>query len=150
MRSHGRQMNMDYSLYWALRYRMARIRRVIFFYDLMCQYWRNLMLRFRGNPFLSWPEGLEMVWAISLFHVHGHVDQCYAWFAPTFIPGAGQVDGEILETLWSVLNISSPVTRRQTAANRQETLDDHMNDSNWKKIIGIGEACLSTFINTFS
>ncbi len=110
MRSHGRQMNMDYSLYWALRYRMAGIRRVIFFYDLMCQYWRNLMLRFRGNPFLSWPEGLEMVRAIGLFHVHGHVDQCYAWFAPSFVPGAGQVDGEILETLWSVLNISGPVT----------------------------------------
>ena len=108
------------------------------------------MLRFRGNPFLSWPEGLEMVWAIGLFHVHGHVDQCYAWFTLSFVLGVGQVDGEILETLWSVLNISGPVTRRQTAANRQETLDDHMNDSNWKKIVGIGEACLSTFINTFS
>jgi hypothetical protein len=91
-----------------------------------------------------------MVQAIGLFHVHGHVNQCYARFAPNFILGTGQVDGEILETLWLVLNISGPVTRRQTAANRQETLNDHMNDSNWKKIVGIGVARLSTFIKMFN
>ncbi len=54
------------------------------------------MLRFRGNPFLSWPEGLEMVWAIGLFHVHGHVDQCYAQFTPSFVPGVGSMFSDFL------------------------------------------------------
>jgi hypothetical protein len=26
-----------------------------------------------------------------------------------------------------------------STAHRRETLDDHMNDSNWKKLIGMGE-----------
>ena len=45
------------------------------------------------------------------------------------------VDGEVLETLWAVLNGISDSIRSQTTAHRQETLDDHMNDSNWKKMI---------------
>lgn len=48
------------------------------------------------------------------------------------------IDGEILETLWSVLNESSRSTRGATLAHRGEILDDHMNHSNWKKVVGIG------------
>jgi len=50
------------------------------------------------------------------------------------------IDGEIAETLWAVLNSISPSLRTATLAHRSEVLDDHMNDSNWKKIIGIGES----------
>ena len=45
------------------------------------------------------------------------------------------VDGEILETLWAALNKIADSTRSQSTAHRHETLDDHMNDSNWKKLI---------------
>ena len=45
------------------------------------------------------------------------------------------VDGEILETLWAALNKIADSTRSQSTAHRRETLDDHMNDSNWKKLI---------------
>jgi hypothetical protein len=47
----------------------------------------------------------------------------------------GQVDGEVVETLWSQLNEVSGSTRTMAAFHRRETLDDHMNDSNWKKLI---------------
>ena len=40
---------------------------------------------------------------IGLFHVHGHKDECMPMFAMTYIPGAGNVDGEILETLWALI-----------------------------------------------
>ena len=42
---------------------------------------------------------LVMHKGIGLFHVHGHKDECMPMFALTYIPGAGNVDGKILETL---------------------------------------------------
>jgi len=59
-------------------------------------------------------------------------------FAPTFIPGAGQTDGEILETLWAVLNKVGCTTQTMTLAHRSEVLDAHMLDNNWKKMINMG------------
>jgi Kyakuja-Dileera-Zisupton transposase len=130
-----RQMNMDYCLSEAMKFNMDRVNRSILLYDIMCQYWKNIKKRFDGNPYLTFPEGVEVLRGIGLFHVHGHKDECYARFAPTFIPGAGMVDGEVLETLWAVLNGIADSIRSQSSAHRQETLDDHMNDSNWKKLI---------------
>lgn len=128
---------MDYCVSEALKYNMEGINRSILLYDIMCQYWKNLGRRFEGNPYLTLPDAVEILRGIGLFHVHGHKDECYGRFAPTFIPGAGMVDGEVLETLWAVLNGIADSIRSQTTAHRQETLDDHMNDSNWKKLVYI-------------
>jgi hypothetical protein len=135
-------MNMDYCVNAAMKYNMDGIRWLILYYDLMCQYWKNLRRRFDPNPYLHFPADKEIRRAIGLFHVHGHIDPCFARYAPSFIPGAGQVDGEILETLWAVLNLIHNSIRRMSESHRRETLDDHMNDSNWKKIIGMGELML--------
>lgn len=132
-------MNMDYCLSEAMKYKMEGVRRVILHYDIMCQFWKNVQRRFQGNPYLSFPKAVEILRAIGLFHVHGHVDECYARFAPTFIVGAGQVDGEVLETLWAVLNWTADSIRSMTTAHRRECLDDHMNNSNWKKLVGMGK-----------
>src|SRR5882757_2812932 len=132
-----RQMNMDYCVSEALKYNMEGVNRAILLYDIMCQYWRNLKRRFDGNSYLTFPDAIEILRGIGLFHVHGHKDECYGQSAPTFIPGTGMVDGEVLETLWAILNGISDSVRSQSTAHRQETLDDHMNDSNWKKIIQI-------------
>ncbi|KAF7971669.1 hypothetical protein HWV62_20644 [Athelia sp. TMB] len=101
----------------------------------MCQYWVHLVSRFEANPHLHFPGHLKILRAIGLFHVHGHQDDCFAKFAPTYVPGAGLVDGEILETLWAILNHVSGSARSQATSFRRETLDSHMNDSNWKKLI---------------
>ena len=126
---------MDYCVSEAMKFNMDGISRSILLYDIMCQYWKNLKKRFDGNPYLTFPERVEIVRGIGLFHVHGHKDECYPRFAPTFIQGAGMVDGEVLETLWAVLNGIADSIRSQSTGHRQETLDDHMNDSNWKKLI---------------
>src|SRR5260370_42575663 len=118
---------------------MDGIRRAILHYDIMCKFWKNLQKRFQPNKYLDLPSNVEILRAIRLFHVHGHMDSCYSRFAPTFIKGAGQVDGEVLETLWAILNLIQPSARRMSTAHRRETLDDHMNDSNWKKLVGMGE-----------
>ena len=75
--------------------------------------------------------------AIGLFHVHAHKEECFYRYASTFIPGAGVVAGEILESLWSSLNSISPTVRTATLAHRAEMLDDHASDSNHKKMLGI-------------
>ena len=53
--------------------------------------------------------------------------------------GAGHIDGEILETLWSGMNKVSGAPRSMSKAHWQETLDDYMRDANWEKTVGISE-----------
>ncbi|KAF8802324.1 hypothetical protein BYT27DRAFT_7261107 [Phlegmacium glaucopus] len=83
------------------------------------------------------PFGLEVEAAIGLFHVHAHKDECFFRYATSFIPGAGVVAGEILESLWSTLNSISPTARTATLVHRAEMLDDHAADSNHKKMLGM-------------
>lgn len=58
---------------------------------------------------------------------------CFAKFSLNFIQGIGQVDGKILETLWSVTNKIAGTTWAMGKLHRSEVLDDDMYDSNWKK-----------------
>jgi hypothetical protein len=92
------------------------------------------------------PANLPLLPAIGLFHVHGHQDQCYARYAPTFVQGIGKIDGEILETNWSVLNGISPMTRTMTLAHRTEVMDAHIADNNWKKMVNMGEMDIRTVL----
>ncbi len=134
-------MNMDYSLTQAL-HTCAKCKRVCHYYDVNCNFWLHFLKRCADSDFLSVPENMEFFRGIGLFHVHGHQNECFPRFAPSFITGAGQLDGEIIETLWVQLNEISGSTRHMSRAHRQETLDTHMNDSNWKKLTKMG---ISTF-----
>ncbi|GBE85939.1 hypothetical protein SCP_0804630 [Sparassis crispa] len=127
-----RQMNMDYSLSNALL-TLTGITLILVMYDIMCQYGVHVRKRFRHSAYLRMPFELKIDQGIGLFHVHGHQDCCFQRFSPNFIVGAGMVDGEVIETLWAPTNEVSGSTRGMTRAHRQEVLDDHMNDSNWKK-----------------
>ncbi|KAI5997598.1 hypothetical protein EDD15DRAFT_2364364 [Pisolithus albus] len=132
-----RQLNMDYSLSNALGYNMTGIKNVLCFYDINCSYMKNLRKRVDNSPFLHIPSSLQIVPGIGIWHVHGHKQECYARYAPLFLPGSGWVDGEIIETLWSILNIVSASTRGMSSPHRQELLDFQMNDSNFMKMIRI-------------
>ncbi|KAH9905072.1 uncharacterized protein B0H18DRAFT_1132231 [Fomitopsis serialis] len=114
-----RQMNMDYSLSNALGYRSRGIGHVYVSYDIMCQYHVHLHDRFDDNPYLQMPGASSYTSALASF---------------TFT-GAGEADGEIIETQWSGINPVSGSTRSMSTSHRQETLDRHMNNWNWKKMI---------------
>jgi hypothetical protein len=134
-----RQKNIDYAVCKALNGKsMVGINRALLVYDIFCQWWINFVARVNHSPYLSIPEGLELLGGIGDFHVKGHVIDCFARFTLQFIIGAGIIDGEILETLWAVLNETSRSAKGSTLAHRSEILDDHMNHSNWKKLIGMG------------
>ena len=129
---------MDYSICKALHYNTEDIPVALVMYDIMCQYRVNFKKRVRKSPELSIPKSLEIHTGIGLFHIHGHQDSCLPRYSPSFIPGAKQVDGEIIETLWAPLNNISRSLRGMSLAHRQEALDAHMNYSNWKKLVRIG------------
>ncbi|KAH9031538.1 hypothetical protein EDB85DRAFT_1847537, partial [Lactarius pseudohatsudake] len=132
-----RQINMDYSICKALSYNMEDIPVALVMYDIMCQYRVHFQARVKNSPELSLPSSLELRTGIGLFHIHGHQDSCLPRFSPSYIPGAKQVDGEIIETLWAPLNNISHSIRGMSLDHRQEVLDAHMNHSNWKKLVRI-------------
>jgi hypothetical protein len=135
-----KQMNMDWSFCEALKTtNLNGITDVMLIYDIMCQYHVNLHRRVANSKYLELPPSIRLIKAIGLFHIHGHRDGCLYRFATSYVPGAAIVDGEVLESLWSVLNEVSRSTRTATLAHRTEILDDHMGDSNWKKIINMGK-----------
>ena len=130
---------MDYSLTQALATSLHGLTTVIILYDIMCQYFVNFWKRVKKNSYLQViPSDLKIKPGIGLWHIHGHQDSCFPRFSPGFIPAAGRVDGEIVETLWAPLNKVAGSTRGMTRAHRQEELDNHMGDSNWKKLTNAG------------
>ena len=88
------------------------------------------------------PDGLSCIPGVGKFHLAAHQEDSFIYFSPNFVQRAGQVDGEVLETLWAPLNKVAGSVRAMTKAHRQEMLDQHMLDSNWKKLVNMG-GCLS-------
>jgi len=68
-----------------------------------------------------------------------HIKECFYKYSLNFVEGSGQIDGEIMETLWSIMNKVSGITRSMSWAHRQEMLDDYMEDGNFKKLVRSGE-----------
>ncbi|KAI9431069.1 hypothetical protein H4582DRAFT_2060255 [Lactarius indigo] len=133
------QKNMDYSIFKALNFNMEGIEAALICYDVMCQWSVHMAERVVGSNYLELPDNLELRLGIGLFHIHGHQDTCLARYSPSFIKGGRQIDGETIETLWAPLNEITRSTRGMSTSHRREVIDDHMNDSNWKKLIDLGK-----------
>ncbi|KAG1775334.1 hypothetical protein EV702DRAFT_1180336 [Suillus placidus] len=65
---------------------------------------------------------------VPKFHLPAHIAPCQTRFSFNFIKGVGQMDGEALERGWADIN--------PLATN---TIDDHFNNWNWKKVCAMGE-----------
>lgn len=110
-------------------------------YDIVCQWSINWQKRFThaGASLGRWaPAGLQIQKAIGQWHIHGHKALCLARYGFTFIPGAGQQDGEVVETMWSYLNGLAATARAMTKGHREESLNDGFNNWNWKKLMASG------------
>jgi hypothetical protein len=132
------QVNMDYALCRALG-KLEGMPRAAVIYNIACQFNVHFSARVSRSDYLKFSDTIQIIWGIGLFHIHGHQDVCLSRYSPDLIPGIGKVDGKVLETLWSQLNEICGSTRSMTAAHRQEVLNDHMLDSNRKKMLNIGE-----------
>ncbi len=128
---------MDYAICNALNYRSNGFQEALVVYDIGCQWSINFHERVSQSPHLSLPCHLNIITAVGKFHLNAHVLDCFANFSLNFVRGAGQLDGEILETLWSGFNKISVTARAMSKAHRREIYDDFMRDTNWKKLIGM-------------
>jgi hypothetical protein len=130
-------MNIDYAICEAIKF-FEGTRSGVIMYDVACQWWIYFLQRVLNSETLSLPELFEFIAAVGKFHLGAHVKECFAKFSLNFIENCGQVDGEIMETNWAVLNRISGLIRAMTKAARQELLDDLINDMNWKKLLHSG------------
>jgi len=138
---------MDYSLCTALKAsNIGNLTNIILLYDVNCQYHVHFKRRIANAPTLEVPDDKVFYWGIGEFHVTAHIPQCYVRHSPQFIPGAGHIDGEILETLWSTLNECFPGTQSSTLANRSETIDVQVQESNSQKALNIGKQSIESRI----
>ncbi|THU81806.1 hypothetical protein K435DRAFT_614192, partial [Dendrothele bispora CBS 962.96] len=105
-------------------------------YDAMCHFAVNLPFRLKQS-LLKQPDDckLKILTMIGKWHLGGHQEKCWSQYTLELLLGAGRLDGEILESLWSSLNRSKKSVRALSPAHRQELLDDLMQDSNFKKLL---------------
>jgi hypothetical protein len=135
----NRQAAMDYSVCNAVsNTTIGDIPKIAQFYDVECQHSIYFPKRVASARYLEYPFAKTIYYGVGAFHISGHVPECFPRYSPQFMPGVGIVDGEVLESLWSTLNEVSPSAQTASLAARTELLDDHMLDSNWKKIIHQG------------
>lgn len=135
-----RQVNMDYAVSRSLSYNTSKMTKALLLYDIWCQYHIHGPERLKkAKEFISLPKGMKLEGGIGKFHVGAHITECFWKYSPNFMMGVGQVDGEILETLWAILIKAATSTRSMVLFHRFESLDDHIRDSNWKKLVGISE-----------
>jgi hypothetical protein len=145
----NRQMNIDYAICQALSYNSEGLKEALIAYDVACQWSVHFKERVQDSVHLSMPKGLSYIPAVGKFHLAAHRDDCFVHFSLNFVEGAGQQDGEVLETLWASLNKAAGSLRAMTKAHRQEMLDEHILDSNWKKLVNMGMSCTCYQTHTY-
>src|SRR5258705_3109637 len=108
---------MDYSICQALK-RFPRRVQALIIYDICCQWSIHFQQRVSESEFLELSDNLDITGAIGKWHLAAHVPECFPKFTLNFIEGAGQVDGEIFETLWS--NMDEVAVRRVLNLNAHD------------------------------
>jgi hypothetical protein len=122
-------MNIDYAICQALNY-IDGTESGLLVYDVCCQWVLHFQESvFRGS-FLSLWEHFKLTLAVGKFHLGAHIKECLYKYSLNFVEGSGQIDRDIMETLWSIMNKMSGITRSMSWAHRQEMLDDYMEDGN--------------------
>jgi hypothetical protein len=83
------------------------------------------------------PESFKFL--VPKFHLLAHIEVCNLKFSFHLTRDVGQTDGEAPERGWANANPLARSTREMGPGARRDTLDDHFNDWNHKKIIVLGK-----------
>lgn len=84
------------------------------------------------------PDKTEVDVAIPGWHINGHGVTCRDSFNLSYMEGVGRTVGEDVETIWAGTNLLAPSVREMGPAARHDTLNDHWNGWNFRKIVGFG------------
>ncbi|KAG1744823.1 hypothetical protein EDB19DRAFT_1894525 [Suillus lakei] len=109
-------------------------------YDIACQWSKHIWTRMSTFPHQYHIQHHEksITFLVPKFHLPAHVAKCQTSFSFNFIKGVGRTDGEAPERGWADINPIATSTREMGPGSRRDTLDDHFNDWNWKKICAMG------------
>lgn len=83
------------------------------------------------------PNGAKIVYLkflVPKFHLAGHKPECSIDYSFNFTEGVGRLSGEGIETVWSDLNWLKWSTQEMALGPRAETISDHMQAWNKRKI----------------
>ncbi|KAJ7301491.1 hypothetical protein DFH08DRAFT_827531 [Mycena albidolilacea] len=136
-------INMDYMLWKSLE-NYDDLVELFISYDIVCQWHKNIWTRLSSyNPELRM-RGVKRyyVWLIPKFHLPAHIEACNILFSFNLTPYVGQTDGEAPERGWANANPLATSTKEMGPGARRDALDDHFNDWNHKKIVGLGSFLL--------
>ena len=128
----------DFTVAGALRFAQG-LENVVLCYDQACKYFVNFRQRMETHfPGL---EGLENItFLVNKAHIRGHNEGCWIQFNPNYRKGSGRADAEGGERNWSVLNLNASTTREMSKGHRRDALNDHLNWSNFRKLLGMGKS----------
>ncbi|KAJ7449748.1 hypothetical protein B0H11DRAFT_1743513, partial [Mycena galericulata] len=103
-------------------------------YDAACQYSVNLVSRFKvHSPDLVYiVEKLQ--WSVPALHIQGHQEECMYKFGTSYMVATGHFHGETAEFYWPELNQIGTQVSQQSGGHRQDTIINHHNDWNYKKM----------------
>ncbi|KAG1898331.1 uncharacterized protein F5891DRAFT_1129534 [Suillus fuscotomentosus] len=109
-------------------------------YDIACQWSKHIWTRmstFLHQYHIKHHEK-SIVFLIPKFHLPAHIAKCQTSFSFNLIKSVGRMDGEAPERGWADINPIATSTCEMGPGSRCDTLDDHFNDWNWKKICAMG------------
>ncbi|KAG1758273.1 hypothetical protein EDD22DRAFT_981491 [Suillus occidentalis] len=141
-----RYINMDYLFFSSMR-SSQDIHVLNISYDIACQWNKNLWSRMSTFPHQYHIDHDHKVvtFFVPKFHLPAHVASCQTKFSFNFIKGVGRTDGEAPERGWADINPIATSTRAMGPGSRRDTLDDHFNDWNWKKVCTMGTTLLRKY-----
>ena len=106
-------------------------------YDIGCQWSKNFRSRMSEFPeHMQINPATRVDIAIPSWHINGHGERCRKGFCLGYTRGAGRTCGEEVETTWSSTNSLAPSVREMAPGARHDTLNDHWNGWNFRKIVG--------------
>ncbi|KAK7049165.1 CxC2 domain-containing protein [Favolaschia claudopus] len=134
-----RYMNMDYILVMGLA--GSEVCQLFVSYDIACQWHKHLWERMKRFPLdIRLHEGKHYcVFLVPKFHLPAHIEACNVKFSFHLTRFVGMTDGEAPERGWSVINPLAGATAEMGPGNRRDTINDAFNDTNHKKILGLGK-----------
>ncbi|KAJ7732706.1 hypothetical protein B0H16DRAFT_1732692 [Mycena metata] len=133
-----RYINMDYMFFRSIA--GSSLRRFVVSYDIVCQWHIHVWDRMRASRNIDISIGGRtfMTFLIPKFYLPAHIEACNLKFSFNLTRDVGQTDGEAPERGWANANPLARSTKEMGPGSRRDTLDDHFNDWNHKRIIALG------------
>lgn len=82
------------------------------------------------------PDSTQVDVVIPGWHINAHGEKCRENFNLSYMEGAGRTVGEDIETTWAGTNSLAPSVQEMGPTARHDTLNDHWNGWNFRKIVG--------------